>query len=524
MPRELRDFLGSGLKDPAPVRETIAHEARDAAREEFVQTFEGAPPPARVSVESQDSAPAVSESPAKAEDLEATSADPGAFDALWRKASISSREAPTPEKDVFFDWVEAVLIHHGGVMKGTNLATALAASNGAKYHARPENEDYDLSDLLLQSPRFLLHVQRHSPYETIVAVGEAAEHASREFVQTFECAAPTPVSEESRDSAPAAYESPTEAEDLEATSANPEDTTLEIRQRQERKRTHNNKNTWESHSQILEAPFELMWRTSDPGERITPTPEIEQFFEWAEQVLVDNGGIMFGTKLANTLLELDKSRYNVQGVHKSSLKLLCHCPRLMIHQSSKQNPWNERIFTVLGGYASEMAAMRATEEWVSRVVREQAKVKMKKGSNRELRVEIMRLEDQVKRLNERLKDASMVTAYDVDAEKEVRVPPHPALAGEKRPRADMEPANGLKVLNTKQDSLGLVKRERDEWQRQHEATQLKLECCVCLDATVSILLFPCRHLAMCAACAANPELSECPTCRTAIEDRVTVYF
>ena len=67
-----------------------------------------------------------------------------------------------------------------------------------------------------------------------------------------------------------------------------------------------------------------------------------------------------------------------------------------------------------------------------------------------------------------------------------------------------------------------VKRERDESRRQLEESQRKLECCMCMDATVSILFLPCRHLSVCEECAGV--VSECPTCRVTIEDRVSVYF
>ncbi len=47
------------------------------------------------------------------------------------------------------------------------------------------------------------------------------------------------------------------------------------------------------------------------------------------------------------------------------------------------------------------------------------------------------------------------------------------------------------------------------------------ECCVCLDAAFCVLYLPCSHLCCCAQC--SRELSLCPVCRVAIENKLPVY-
>ena len=47
-------------------------------------------------------------------------------------------------------------------------------------------------------------------------------------------------------------------------------------------------------------------------------------------------------------------------------------------------------------------------------------------------------------------------------------------------------------------------------------------CCVCLGASRTVLLLPCRHLCLCAGCAG--QVGCCPLCRGAIAARVAVFL
>jgi serine/threonine protein kinase len=48
------------------------------------------------------------------------------------------------------------------------------------------------------------------------------------------------------------------------------------------------------------------------------------------------------------------------------------------------------------------------------------------------------------------------------------------------------------------------------------------ECCLCMDAPKDCLVSPCRHLAMCLACADS--LIQCPICQSAIVTREKVFL
>ena len=46
-------------------------------------------------------------------------------------------------------------------------------------------------------------------------------------------------------------------------------------------------------------------------------------------------------------------------------------------------------------------------------------------------------------------------------------------------------------------------------------------CVVCLERPRAVVLLPCRHLSMCALCAAG--VSTCPMCRSAVEESMVVF-
>ena len=92
----------------------------------------------------------------------------------------------------------------------------------------------------------------------------------------------------------------------------------------------------------------------------------------------------------------------------------------------------------------------------------------------------------------------------------------------KRHRADV---SGLKAVADAVTAVGEVTREvkieRDAAKTARDEAQRKLECPLCMDADISVCFLPCRHL-LCGECGAN--VGTCPTCSTAIERRVSIFF
>ena len=62
---------------------------------------------------------------------------------------------------------------------------------------------------------------------------------------------------------------------------------------------------------------------------------------------------------------------------------------------------------------------------------------------------------------------------------------------------------------------------RSPEQQPSSQTTSCLECKVCFDAPVNVLLIPCRHLALCETCAALSKT--CPVCRGHVSERLRVY-
>ncbi|EGT42664.1 hypothetical protein CAEBREN_09792 [Caenorhabditis brenneri] len=67
----------------------------------------------------------------------------------------------------------------------------------------------------------------------------------------------------------------------------------------------------------------------------------------------------------------------------------------------------------------------------------------------------------------------------------------------------------------------LRSRNRD-FQRLQE--KLVAECCICLATKPSIVFMPCRHLITCSDCFDASDFRECPTCRSTIENSITVFM
>ena len=69
-------------------------------------------------------------------------------------------------------------------------------------------------------------------------------------------------------------------------------------------------------------------------------------------------------------------------------------------------------------------------------------------------------------------------------------------------------------------ALAKVTRERDDAARERDEAQARAECIVCMERPRAVHFLPCKHLLVCATCAAA--LAECPNCRATITTRITV--
>lgn len=49
-------------------------------------------------------------------------------------------------------------------------------------------------------------------------------------------------------------------------------------------------------------------------------------------------------------------------------------------------------------------------------------------------------------------------------------------------------------------------------------------CAICLERERNLLFVPCNHLCACAECGLNPTIRVCPLCRTAFNNRISVYL
>ena len=68
-----------------------------------------------------------------------------------------------------------------------------------------------------------------------------------------------------------------------------------------------------------------------------------------------------------------------------------------------------------------------------------------------------------------------------------------------------------------------MQREREEARIASARSESdKVTCVVCLSAERNVLLLPCKHLVLCAACASK--VSVCPVCRTAVQDTVACWL
>jgi hypothetical protein len=69
----------------------------------------------------------------------------------------------------------------------------------------------------------------------------------------------------------------------------------------------------------------------------------------------------------------------------------------------------------------------------------------------------------------------------------------------------------------------VVKEENPFEQCVPSKISCESECIVCMDAPRSVLLLPCKHLALCSHCWLQ-NMKECPCCRGLIDSAVTDIF
>jgi len=73
-------------------------------------------------------------------------------------------------------------------------------------------------------------------------------------------------------------------------------------------------------------------------------------------------------------------------------------------------------------------------------------------------------------------------------------------------------------------ALQRVRDKKEELERLEEETgDEKGLCVICQDAPKTILLLPCRHLALCGPCSAMDALRQCPLCRSDIRETMQVF-
>ena len=76
-----------------------------------------------------------------------------------------------------------------------------------------------------------------------------------------------------------------------------------------------------------------------------------------------------------------------------------------------------------------------------------------------------------------------------------------------------------KCENLSERNMELVKLSA----KKLDTLKLK-ECLVCMDADRSVVLLPCKHLALCGECAGKLSPAICPVCRTEIDDFIHVIM
>jgi hypothetical protein len=75
--------------------------------------------------------------------------------------------------------------------------------------------------------------------------------------------------------------------------------------------------------------------------------------------------------------------------------------------------------------------------------------------------------------------------------------------------------------NLTSQSSSLLRREIYDLTRQLEEEKEKQQCIICFNDECNCVLLPCRHQTLCSSCA--EQVTDCPICRTAIEQRINVF-
>ena len=79
----------------------------------------------------------------------------------------------------------------------------------------------------------------------------------------------------------------------------------------------------------------------------------------------------------------------------------------------------------------------------------------------------------------------------------------------------------------KSDLIKIAEIEvRNKLEKEYKDKSSELEsskCVICLDATKTIVLMPCKHMVMCEECGMDSSIKTCPMCRKPIQKRFHVY-
>jgi len=76
------------------------------------------------------------------------------------------------------------------------------------------------------------------------------------------------------------------------------------------------------------------------------------------------------------------------------------------------------------------------------------------------------------------------------------------------------------VLNTENMEL---RTRLEAAQKTQGAESRQATCVICMDNLANVVCLPCKHLAVCAYCGLEREVSDCPICRTHIKEQMQIY-
>jgi len=83
--------------------------------------------------------------------------------------------------------------------------------------------------------------------------------------------------------------------------------------------------------------------------------------------------------------------------------------------------------------------------------------------------------------------------------------------------------NAVSMLKDALNSENLeLQRRVDEAERAKEGPR-QAACVICLDNLANVVCLPCKHLALCAYCGQQEEVTDCPICRASVEEKMQIY-